>query len=68
MSRITAKAYAIKDRVVMVALWVGLLGAAWSLPIIDRFAAAEERAKMESGYYYTPARPASAYAEITDAE
>jgi hypothetical protein len=52
------------DRVMVVALWTGLLAAAWSLPVIDRIAAHAEREKMESGYYYTPQRPAEAYANV----
>ncbi|WP_133065553.1 hypothetical protein [Niveispirillum lacus] len=58
-----ARAKKMADRVMVVALWTGLLAAAWSLPIIDRIAAHAEREKMESGYYYTPQRPAEAYAE-----
>ncbi|MFY8095361.1 MAG: hypothetical protein ACOVN0_17910 [Niveispirillum sp.] len=51
------------DRLMVVALWTGLLAAAWSLPVLDRIAAQAEREKMQSGYYYTPQRPAAAYAE-----
>ncbi len=52
------------DRVMVVALWTGLLAAAWSLPVMDRIAAHAEREKMQSGYYYTPQRPAEAYAKV----
>lgn len=54
----------VADRIMVVALWTGLLAAAWSLPIIDRIAAQAEREKMQSGYYYTPQRPAEAYASV----
>lgn len=64
MSRVTAGLQLVKDRFMTVALWTVLLAAAWSLPVIDRIAAHAEREKMESGYYYTPQRPAADYAVV----
>lgn len=66
MSRVLVKFHSVKDRLAVVALWTGLLAAAWSLPVIDRIAASAEREKMESGYYYQPHRPAAAYAEAAE--
>ncbi|MBP7338793.1 hypothetical protein [Niveispirillum sp.] len=64
MFRLLAKVQSMKERLVVAALWTGLLAAAWSLPVLDRIAAQAEREKMESGYYYTPQRPAAAYADV----
>lgn len=64
MFRVLAKFQSMKERLAVAALWTALLAAAWSLPVIDRIAAQAEREKMESGYYYTPQRPAAAYAEV----
>ena len=50
------------------ALWIGLLGAAWSLPLLGLWQHAEERERMESGIYYTPQRPAAAYLDGLDAQ
>ncbi|WP_245579979.1 hypothetical protein [Niveispirillum irakense] len=58
---------AVRNRLGTVALWVGLLGAAWSLPLLGLWQQAEERARMESGIYYTPQRPAAAYLEAAEA-
>lgn len=63
MSRLLVKIQSLKERLMLAALWTGLLAAAWSLPVIDRIAANAEREKMESGYYYQPKLPAAAYAE-----
>ncbi|MFV3074302.1 hypothetical protein [Niveispirillum fermenti] len=60
MSRIMDKAYAVKDRLLTVILWAGLLAAAWSLPVLDRIQAHAERERMQSGYYYTARLPADA--------
>ncbi len=62
--KIVARAKKMADRAMVVALWTGLLAAAWSLPVIDRIAAQAERERMQSGYYYTPQRPAEAYASV----
>jgi hypothetical protein len=58
----------LKRRAGLTALWVGLLGAAWSLPVISMIQHQAEKARMESGYYYTPQRPASAYLEALAGE
>lgn len=60
MSWIMAKACAVKDRLLTIALWAGLLAAAWSLPVLDRIQAHAERERMQSGYYYTPRLPVEA--------
>jgi hypothetical protein len=64
MSRITTRAHSVKDRLMTIALWTGLLAAAWSLPVLDRIQAQAERERMESGFYYTSHRPAEAYAAV----
>jgi len=53
----------LKDRLTTAGIWVLLLGMAWSLPVIDYVADARERAKMESGHYYTPKMPAEWYVQ-----
>jgi hypothetical protein len=57
-----------RRRAGLTALWVGLLGAAWSLPVLSVMQHQAEKARMESGYYYTPQRPASAYLEAQAGE
>ncbi|MQP63873.1 hypothetical protein GE253_00800 [Niveispirillum sp. SYP-B3756] len=52
----------------IVTLWVVVLGAAWSLPVLSAMQHQAEKARMESGYYYTPQRPASAYLEALAGE
>lgn len=61
MSRFTVIAQTVKERAFTIALWTGLLAAAWSLPVLDRIKAHEEHQRMESGYYYKPQRPPAAY-------
>lgn len=68
MSRFTAIVQRVKERAVTVALWAGLLAAAWSLPILDRIQAHEEHERMESGYYYKPQRPPAAYMDTGTAD
>ncbi|QJE72510.1 hypothetical protein HHL28_04825 [Aerophototrophica crusticola] len=51
----------LKDRAITALIWVGMLGAAWSLPVLDHVQAQKERALMESGHYYTPKMPAEYY-------
>ncbi|WP_114391865.1 hypothetical protein [Oleisolibacter albus] len=51
----------LKDKLITLLIWVSMLGAAWSLPVLDYVADQRERAKMESGVYYTPKMPASWY-------
>lgn len=50
-----------KDRLITGLIWVGMLGAAWSLPVMDYVSTEKERAKVQSGYYYTPKMPAEWY-------
>jgi len=68
MTGIITSIQRVKGRIATAALWVGLLAAAWSLPVLDRIQAAEEHERMTSGYYYTPQRPAADYAVTADAE
>lgn len=50
-----------RDRWLTVMIWVVLIAAAWSLPLVTYVQRVEERAKVESGAYYTPRMPSSFY-------
>jgi len=53
----------LKDRAITILLWVGLLGMAWSLPVMGLMAQEKERQLMESGYYYQPGMPDEWYVQ-----
>ncbi|MFM2045163.1 MAG: hypothetical protein RLY86_3739 [Pseudomonadota bacterium] len=46
-----------------IGVWVVLLSAAWSLPVLGLIEKQRAHAKMESGIYYTPRMPAEHYVQ-----
>ncbi len=50
-----------KDRLTTLAIWVVMISLAWSLPLVSWMQREAERAKIESGVYYTPKKPAEYY-------
>ncbi|HYE50946.1 MAG TPA: hypothetical protein VEB20_15225 [Azospirillaceae bacterium] len=50
-----------KDRMIVALIWTVLLGASWSLPVIEYLYTEQERARIESGHYYKPGMPPEWY-------
>lgn len=52
-----------RDRILTALIWIVLLGTAWSLPVISLIETSRERARVESGHYYTPKMPPEWYVQ-----
>jgi hypothetical protein len=52
-----------KSRLVSLSIWVVMLLAAWSLPVLALVERAQEKAAMASEHYYKPGKPAEWYAQ-----